>query len=60
MNIVFGDFVQDGLEGNMVLDETTGLTLNSQVFRGNFAGAIKLGDSLRSANGVKDYNNKVV
>lgn len=60
MNIVFGDFVQDGLEGNMVLDETTGLTLNSQVFRGNFAGAIKLGDSLRSANGVKDHNNKVI
>jgi hypothetical protein len=64
MNLVFGDFVQDGLEGNMVLDsveedgkETT-TYLASQVFRGNVAGSIKLGDSLRSANGVKDDNNK--
>lgn len=64
MNLVFGDFVQDGLEGEMELDsrEVDGDkvtdTLVSQVFRGNFAGSIKLGDSLRTANGVKDANNK--
>jgi hypothetical protein len=37
-----------------------GVDLNSQIFRGNFAGASKLGDSLRTTNGVKDHNNKEV
>jgi hypothetical protein len=41
------------VDGEKVTD-----TLVSQVFRGNFAGSIKLGDSLRTANGVKDANNK--
>lgn len=55
-SLVFGDFDQDGLEGTMKLENNEYLT--SAIFRGNFAGAIKLGDSLRSMNGVKDYNNK--
>ena len=58
-NLVFGDFDQDGLEG-VVKQISKGFNLNSQIFRGNFAGASKLGDSLRTTNGVKDHNNKEV
>lgn len=58
-NLVFGDFDQDGLEG-VVKQISKGFDLNSQIFRGNFAGASKLGDSLRTTNGVKDHNNKEV
>ena len=56
MNLVFGDFDQDGLEGDAKLSD--GTYFKSQIFAGNFMSASKLGNSMRTANVLKDSNNK--
>lgn len=57
-SIVLGDFDQDGLEGKVALTSDSNLLLRT--YRGNFMGSFKLGDSLRTAIDLKDYNNNLL